>query len=230
MSEERTYTINEAAALSGMHRNTIRLRIKMGQLEASVHPGKFGEEYRISRAALDKAGLLAASGSLSEPLSEPLDGPPRAGSVLDAEPVELSDPPLPGPAWGRDGSRETAGTGVAAMGGVGELFERHEQAMFRLGYLQGEVERLKALADTAESLRADTAARETELRSLRTELEEKEREAAEAEALRQEAETLRAELEQTRDRLSEMETLRDDIEQLKAEAIRKRPWWQFWSE
>ena len=30
---------------------------------------------------------------------------------------------------------------------LSELYERHEQAMFRMGYMQGELDRMKALGD-----------------------------------------------------------------------------------
>ena len=66
MSQTSTYTIAEAAALTGLHRNTIRMRIKLGQLEATVRPGKFGDEYRISHSALVSAGLLAVEGPLGD--------------------------------------------------------------------------------------------------------------------------------------------------------------------
>ena len=61
-----TYTIAEAAALTGLHKNTIRMRVKIGQLEAQVRNGKFGEEYRISHAELVRAGgVLPADGNHS---------------------------------------------------------------------------------------------------------------------------------------------------------------------
>ena len=44
MQKQRTYTINEAAALTGLHRNTIRQRVKLGQLKATVEHGKFGDD------------------------------------------------------------------------------------------------------------------------------------------------------------------------------------------
>lgn len=206
MEERRTYTINEAAGLTGLHKNTIRQRIRLGQLDAVIQPGKFGDEYRISHAALVHAGLLPDSGPLESA------GP---NTVLDAEFTPV------GPEPAENGAAEPPT--VAALS---ELYQRHEQAMFRLGYMQGELDRVKALAETAESLRQDND-------SLKQALEERERAAAAAEELRRE-------LEETRARLAEMEALRQSLEHLRQlsreqervietlEEARKRPWWRLW--
>ena len=222
-SSAPTYTISEAAALTGLHRNTIRQRIKAGQLEASVQIGKFGEEYRITRDALRRAGLLTEE--------EPLRGGPALDpDILDAE----FEPRDSGPGAEADGTglASESAAGPVAVAALQELYQRHEQAMFRLGYMQAELERLKALAERAESLQEDNHARQSELQSLKTALDQKEQAAAEAEALRRE-------LERAREHLREMETLRRDLDQLKALAEQqektiglleatKRPWWRFW--
>jgi excisionase family DNA binding protein len=208
MEERRSYTINEAAGLTGLHKNTIRQRIRLGQLEAVIQPGKFGDEYRISHQALVEAGLLPDAGPLDSAGPEP---------VLDAEFTSGAPPETP---------ENGASPGPSAVAALSELYQRHEQAMFRLGYMQGELDRVKALAETAESLRQDN-------QSLKHALEEQERQAAEAERLRQE-------LEESRARLAEMEALRQNVEQLRElsreqervietlEEARQRPWWRFW--
>lgn len=210
MAADPTYTVNEAAALTGRHRNTIRMKIKLGELEAVVQPGKSGEEYRIRRSALIRAGLL------------PADGPAEAPS----EELPGADATAPPTAAGSEGS-------APPFAALIELYQRHEQAMFRLGYLQSEMERLKALAETAESLRQDHEATREEAARLRAAVADLERQAAEADRLRQE-------LDAAHERLREMEALRRDLEQLKEfaarqerllgalEASRKRPWWRFW--
>lgn len=233
MPQQPTYTINEAAALTGLHRNTIRQRIRLGQLDATIQPGKFGDEYRIAHGALVSAGLLDAQGPLGEEVP--------AEAVLDAEFTPE----------GETGARvqtavpieETHGEGAHALAhstltALAELYQRHEQAMFRLGYLQSELERVKSLAETAESLQQDRAARDEQLDTLRGALHESQ---LEKERQAREAETLRLELERAQERLREMETLRQDIDQLKnhagkqerlidelVTAAQKRPWWQFW--
>ena len=203
MPSPRTYTIAEAAALTGLHRNTIRQRVRMGQLEATVQPGKFGEEYRISHEALVDGGLLKEEGPLGE----------GAEDVLEADFV-------PGP---HAGEPAMANPALAALG---ELYQRHEQAMFRLGYLQGELERVKALAETAESLRHRTEEQQQEMASLKRDADE--------------AERLRRELERTQERLREMEALRKDLQVVKElaarqeavieqlETVSQRPWWKLW--
>ncbi len=210
MPTERTYTIAEAAALAGLHRNTIRMRVKLGQIQATVHAGKFGDEYRISHSALVQAGLLAAEGPLGEREST------AETEVLTAVPVDAEPEETPAEA-------PPPGATVAALS---ELYQRHEQAMFRLGYLQGELERLKALAETAESLQEDNLARRAEVDDLRRALEERRQREAEAEALRARNEALQQELERERARLAELETVRRDLEELKAMAARKRSWWE----
>lgn len=235
MPQQPTYTINEAAALTGLHRNTIRQRIRLGQLDATIQAGKFGDEYRIAHSALVAAGLLAAEG----PLGEELPGEP----VLDAEFVsppgssESQSPAAVAEAESSEGAESVHALATSTVAALGELYQRHEQAMFRLGYLQGELERMKALAETAESLQEDRKSRDQQIEALRADLHD-----AQSEKDRQirEAESLRQELLRAQERLQEMETLRHDIDQLKSlagqqerllqelAAPEKRPWWQFW--
>jgi len=209
MSESETYTIAEAAALTGKSRNTIRMKVRLGQLDATVQNGKFGEEYRISRRALVKAGLLEDAG----PLDDGPDAPLGPETRLEAEAEQPAS---------------NGAAGAVAVEALAELYQRHEQAMFRLGYMQGELDRMKALAETAESLREDRKHQELEMQALKRALEEQARQTEEAEALR-------VELEQARRRLQELEALRADLDTLKSrhEAVvqsletTKRPWWRF---
>lgn len=233
MSE--TYTINEAAALTARHPNTIRQRIRLGQLEASVQHGKFGEEYRIEHAALVRAGLLPGEAGPAARAPESHPAPDDdAAPLWEAIPVE--PPPARSPAAGGAGADPgpaevpAAEVPAAAFAALSELYQRHEQAMFRLGFVQGELDRAKALADTAESLRADRDQREGELRTARAEQERRDTEAA----------GLRAELGRAREQLRELEALRRDLETLKQlaaaqeqqiaelEAERGRSRWPFW--
>jgi hypothetical protein len=190
-------------------------------LKATIHQGKFGEEYRIDHAALVESGLLANQGPL---------GDTNGVDVLDAE---LSDRPTEEPQPDGEPSSESMALARTTLTALGELYQRHEQAMFRLGYMQGELDRVKALAEQAESLQQDNSAREQELQNLKQALDERERQAAEAERLREEVRELRV-------RLAEFETLQKDLESLKAlvaeqeamieslEATASRRWWSFW--
>lgn len=217
MRENQTYTISEVSQLTGLHRNTIRTKIRIGALEATIQQGKFGEEYRVSREAMVRAGLLPGEeDEASEPAQEPALEPDLVGAPRGPERV--------------DADQNTLASTVAALS---DLYQRHEQAMFRLGYLQGELERAKALAETAESLQHAHDARGEELSNLRSALQEKERQAEEAEEARRALEAARAQLR-------EMEQLREDLNRLKALAERqeetigqleqasRRPFWQFW--
>ena len=219
MRKPQTYSINEAAALTGLHRNTVRQRIRLGQLEATIEQGKFGEEYRITHEALIRARMLPESGPLGD----------SEDDVFEAHVTE------DGAGHGRadEAPADNGAVTHTTLAALAELYQRHEQAMFRLGYLQGELERVKALAETAESLRQDKSAHEEEIRTLRTSLDEQERHAAEAEAARQE-------LARARERLQEMQGLLADLDHLKTQVARqegviealqtsqRRPWWRFW--
>jgi excisionase family DNA binding protein len=211
MDERRTYTINEAAGLTGLHKNTIRQRIRLGQLDATIQQGKFGEEYRIAHQALVDSGLLPDSGPLDSAGPEP---------VIDAE--------FTSGATAENGSPSTAN-----IGALSELYQRHEQAMFRLGYMQGELDRVKALAETAESLRQDNEEQRREVEGLKKSLSEQQQQAAVAERLKDE-------LAEAHRRLAEMEALRQNVDHLKAltheqesviqtlETAAKKPWWRPW--
>ena len=185
MRQSQTYTISEAAGLTGMHRNTIRTRIRLGQLEATVHQGKFGEEYRITREALVKAGLLSSSG--------PLDEAAEAEPVFQAHVVDTPEEPAESSTAEPEAPAEQHAL-ANTVKALGELYQRHEQAMFRLGYLQGELERAKALAESAESLQRDHDAQGQELNALKSVLAEKEAQAAETERVRTELEAARTQL------------------------------------
>jgi excisionase family DNA binding protein len=187
MPETKSYTIAEAAALTGLHKNTIRTKVKTGLLAAEVRVGKFGEEYRITHDALVEAGMLTGEyvgpGDLMEEAEEPNGAmPPAHGNLAD-------------------------------------LFRRHEQAVYRLGWLEAELARTRALAENAESLQEQSVARELELRDLQRELERAHARAREADELRR--------------TLSEMEQetlrLRQEIEARRAaEEAAARRWWRWW--
>jgi hypothetical protein len=211
---QNSYTIAEAAALSGMHKNTIRLRIKLGQLEADVRQGKFGEEYRIPHAALIRAGLVEGALEGGAQHENCLDEAPTAAEQERAGPPGAGGEELPVPAF---------------AGSLADLFQRHEQAMFRLGYMQSEMERLKSLAGNAESLRQDRMPPETEIAELRQQLDE-------ARDQLRDAETTRKELEQARQRLQDADDLRRLLADMERETARlrtvveasqhRRPWWK----
>ncbi len=212
-----TYNIAEAAALTGLHRNTIRLRIKLGQLEAEVRDGRFGAEYRIPHAALVRASLI--DGAL-----DALDGPDLG-----------EEPTVPAAAEEESGEDFTPSHRTqdlpAALTSLSDLFQRHEQAMFRLGFLQSELERVKALAENAESTREERETTRAEAERLRSELDD-------ARARLLEADAERAELEGARARLRDAEDLRRMLTAMEGETARlraaveaaaqRRPWWRSW--
>jgi excisionase family DNA binding protein len=185
-----TYTIAEAAALTGLHKNTIRMRVKLGQLSAERALGKYGEEYRISQRTLIEAGLLASP----EPPSTPA-GSPTPPLLDSGERPEMETVPVASPAVFSD------------------LFQRHEHAMFRLGFLEAEITRHKALAEHAESLQAEAAERELEIRELRRDLERAQERVREIDELR----NLVREMER------DTERMREEVERHRAATARR--WW-----
>jgi excisionase family DNA binding protein len=190
--ESLTYTIAEAAALTGLHKNTIRMRIKLGQIAAQRAQGKFGEEYRLTQAALIDAGLLT---------------PPEHPSPLAATaPLEQTErAPAPSPDTPH----------MASQGALLDLFQRHEHSMYRLGWLEAEMARHKALAEHAESLQVEAGEKELENRELRRELERAQERIREIEELR----SLVREMER------DTERMREEVESHRAAASRR--WWQF---
>jgi excisionase family DNA binding protein len=191
--QAESYTIAEAAALTGLHKNTIRMRVKLGQLPAERAMGKFGEEYRITRQSLVEAGLLA-----------PPDPPPAAFTIPEAETLPSLEAAPPPPS---QVSQEL----------LADLLQRHEQAMFRLGFLEGELGRQKALAENAESLQVEVRERELEVRELKRELERAQEREREIDELR----TLLREMERT------TEQMREEVERHRLAASRR--WWHFFS-
>lgn len=213
MDTGRTYTISEVAALTGLHKNTVRQRIRLGQLSAVILPGKFGDEYRVAHEALVAGGLLDRSPSTPGGTAE---APPAQAPSAEAPPAAASEvvveEPLPTAA-------AAAAESDGASAALRDLYARHEQAMFRLGYLQGELERAKALAETAESLRRDHEQQRSEAEALRRALAEQE----------QRDDATRAELERLRESLAGLKTLAAEqqavIESLAA-APRRRWFWR----
>jgi excisionase family DNA binding protein len=197
MLPTETYTIAEAAALTGLHRNTIRMRVKLGQLAADRAVGKFGEEYRISREALVVAGLLEAA----EPESahDAAEEGPTVSPAGAAHPPAETAPHTPSP----HPSQEL----------LGELMQRHEQAMFRLGFMEAELTRQKTLAANAEAQQAAARERELEVRELRRELERAQEREREIDELR----ALLREMERT------TEALREEVERHRTAGERR--WW-----
>ena len=222
MSQDRSYTIAETAKLTGLHRNTIRMRVKSGQLEAEVAKGKFGDEYRIPYRALLAAGLIpdattedvrAAQTPAGEPAETPAEEP-----VLDAEFTEPGHGPQ-------------ADTSIAILGNLRDLFERHETSVYRLGYAEAELERTKALAERAESLQDQREQQITEIAQLRAALETAQRDAARLPELERELHTSRRQLAELDALRRDLAALRQEHERLlelirEAEEAKNRPWWR----
>jgi hypothetical protein len=189
MPDTKSYSIADAAALTGLHKNTIRTKVKNGLLAAEVRIGKFGEEYRITHDALVEAGMI--SGEYVSP------------AEADEQEDALGEPFAP------------------PQGNLAELFRRHEQAVYRLGWLEAELARTRALAENAESLKEQQVAREMEMRNLRRELEHALSRAREAEELRK----------MLLEREEEASRLRHEVEARRAaeEAAAARRWWAFWA-
>jgi hypothetical protein len=166
------------------------MRIKLGQIPALRTAGKYGEEYRITESALVSAGLLTPP---------EIPSPPEEAAQPLTPPIPETTPESPP---------------LASQTALLDLFQRHEHSMFRLGYLEAEMVRQKALAENAESLQAIAREREQENRELRRELERAQERVREIEELR----ILVRDMEQ------DTERMREDVERYRAAAA--RPWWQ----
>jgi excisionase family DNA binding protein len=195
-----TYTIAETAALTGLHKNTIRMRVKLGQIPAFRAAGKFGEEYRISQSTLVAAGLLT-------PPELPHAAAPSLPQETSGRPVE--------PAHEGPHTPSQEGPHIPSQGPLLDLLQRHEQSIYRLGWLESELARHKALEEHTDSLQAAAQEKELENRELRRELERAQERAREIEELR----SLIREMER------DTERMREEVERHRAAAIRR--WWHF---
>src|SRR5919202_3597754 len=73
-------TIEEAAALLGVHRNTVRNRIKAGRYKAHKVVTPQGETYAIERASLGPPPPNGYTPPLTSPVRDNLAQPSQAGS------------------------------------------------------------------------------------------------------------------------------------------------------
>jgi len=105
-------TIREAAQLVGRTPATIRRYIRAGRLPARKDPGKFGEEYQISREDLMALGLTAAP------------EPPAAALVPVTTPAPLATP-MP-----------SNGEPLVPASVFNELLMKHEQMLVQYGMIR----------------------------------------------------------------------------------------------
>lgn len=95
MDERTEYiSIAEAATLLGVHRNTIRNRIKAGRYKAHKLVTPQGETYVIERESLDLRGdtpTNAPAQSLSAPVRHNTDNPSQAGDMVSHDQQAQAD-------------------------------------------------------------------------------------------------------------------------------------------
>jgi excisionase family DNA binding protein len=91
-------TIGQAAALTGLHKNTIRAYIKQGRLAAVPVRGKYGQEYRIGRAAVIALSALvsplaegAGAGVVRQAVPTPHEPTDEAAGVMDGAEAPLRE-------------------------------------------------------------------------------------------------------------------------------------------
>jgi len=93
---ETGVTIAEAAALLGIHANTIRRRIRTGRLPAVLAPGPAGQEYHLTAPTVEALRRELARGGRApqlrpEPIETTLAAPPPSASESDSGPHFRSD-------------------------------------------------------------------------------------------------------------------------------------------
>lgn len=106
-------TIREAAHLVGRTSATIRRYIRAGRLPARKDPGKFGEEYHISREDLLALGLTASPA-----------GPSTTAMVPVAAPAPLMNP------------MSLHGEPLVPASVFNELLMKHEQMLVQYGMIR----------------------------------------------------------------------------------------------
>ena len=145
-------TIGQAAAITGLHKNTIRAYIKQGRLAAEVVRGKYGVEYRISRPALAALAAFVAplvDGTAVEADGTPPDGAPAAAGVVSGAESGPSDGPV-GDGSGRDSQGLPEATGTPntphtlslepLVGLVRQLQEENRNLAGQLGFVQAQLQ------------------------------------------------------------------------------------------
>ena len=226
-------TIGQAAALTGLHKNTIRAYIKQGRVAAGVVRGKYGQEYRLSRAEVVALATeivspadLETSGVADAPAQFEGRGAPGAsqGSNEDSGTedslglTDTADPSSPyqtSPATSHNLSLEPL------VGLLRQVQEENRNLAGQLGFVQAQLQQAK------ETIRLLQAPPET--------VEDSEDVVIEASgdriAAAEEVGRLKAELDQAQRRVAEFEAVTDDLEReqeaVAAEAAR-RSWWRFW--
>ena len=233
-------TIGQAAGLIGLHKNTIRAYIKQGRLAAQVVRGKYGHEYRLSRA--DVIGLADQIDTLPIPgvgdglsLTPELESQPDTAESTHAR--VFSSQPSVGARSVEDslGVTETADPSLAAhpshnsptnlsldplVGLLRQVQEENRNLAGQLGFVQAQLQQAK---ETIRLLQAPPEMIQGDEGTLADEADDR---ITTAEELGR----LKAELEQARQRVAEYEAVTDELERAQAAeaAEAARPWWRFW--
>ena len=246
-----SYTITQAAALLGVHANTLRKRIRAGKLSATLVEGPTGQEYRIPAEAVHAAAeadrtTVFGGRHTSEEGS--------ACGVVDTEPerptVEIGTRETP-PADGVTHQPNSPGDvppGAAIQTAararemaayteelLGPWRRRLEEQAEVIGTLRAELRQAQATAEEALRAAEERVAEQTStaeaLGRLRAELEQVRQGLTEQTSAAEETGRVKAELEQARQRVAEYEAVTDEWEraqEAEAAAAAQRPWWRFW--
>jgi excisionase family DNA binding protein len=246
-----SYTITQAAALLGVHANTLRKRIRAGKLPATLVEGPTGQEYRIPAEAVDAAaetGRSGAFGGSHTPAGRRAFGVVDTGPDRPAAEVGTRETPPPGGVTHQTDSTGQIPSGTAIQTAararemaayteelLGPWRRRLEEQAEEIGTLRAELRQAQATAkealSAAEQRLAEQASTAEAIGRLRAELEQVRQGLTEQATVAEETGRLKAELEQARRRVAEYEAVTDELERAQAaeaaEATR-RPWWRFW--
>jgi excisionase family DNA binding protein len=239
-----SYTIMQAAALLGVHANTLRKRIRAGKLPATLVEGPTGQEYRIPAEAV----RVAAGERHSH-------GPQGAFGVVDTGPerpaVEVGTretPPADGVTHQPDSTGEPpAGAAIQTVARAREMAayteellgpwrRRLEEQAEEIGTLRAELRQAQATAQEALSVAeqrvAEQASTAEAIGRLEAELAQVRQGLTEQGKVAEEAGRLKTELAQATARVAEFEAVTDELErerQAAAAEAGRRPWWRFWA-
>jgi excisionase family DNA binding protein len=234
-------TIGQAARLIGLHKNTIRTYIKQGRLAAQIVRGKYGQEYRLSRA--DVVALADQADALSDPgMSDALAPTPELEPLADAttstRTPSLTSQPSSRPSNTDDplGIPEIADESLPTQptlhspsnlsleplaGLLRQVQEENRNLAGQLGFVQAQLQQAK---ETIRLLQAPPEMIQGDEDTVADEMEERI-------AAAEEIGRLKAELEQAQQRVAEYEAVTDELERAQAAEAAEatsRPWWRFW--
>lgn len=201
--DNKWYNLTEASILTGLHKNTIRGYVKIGKVEAKKENGKYGLETIISHNSLVKAGIT-------------IDDKDKNALLWDGKVKSIGRDNISGDGMPNvNGFTEDKKNPYIPSNFYKEIMLKYEQATYRTGWLEGQLETTKRLlTEGQEAIRQ----REESLIKERVKIEERlKHEEEEKENLEQEILKIKEETERIKKEKEELTRIL---------LFKNTPWWK----